>query len=346
MGEPFCILYSVFAKLHSLRDAAVMYLMENDQTTKLPNKSFSILTTVTPFSKILTVILFVTLPFVGFYIGMRYQRAINVATPIIQTPIVNPPKLSLKPTSSGPQLQPDFTDNQGGLYHIKKILGDINNPGIFEEPFDEAINTYQLWRIDNQPRPMLLYQIVNWFGFSFDVSSDGKYIAITNWGESMGDETFTLVDNQGKKLRDYAGFNAPFHRVPLGWSRHDYWMGVGDIPRTAFIKVNAENLSVHTYDVNALKLVSDDYAFNLDTGKLAYSDYPEWTDNGTKQTTQALQQRNLLVHLYLYDLESRTNIHIATASAKSFNPKWQDGMLEYNSPTGSGRLRDFLRDTY
>ena len=320
--------------------------MENDLSAKQSVDLFSTLTTATPFSKILTAILIITLPFIGFYIGMKYQQTINVATPIIQTSVISPSKPSPTPTSSGPQLQPDYTDNQGNLYHIKKIPGDINNPGISEEPFDASFNTYQLWKVDNKPHPLLLYQIINWFGFAFDVSSDGKYIAITNWGESMGDETFTLVNSQGKQLRDYATFNASFHRIPLGWSNHDYWLGVGDAPRTAFIKVNADDLSINMYDVNALQLMNDDYAFNLDARKLAYSDYTEWTDNGTKQTTQALQQNNQLVHLYLFDLENETNTPIATATAKSFNPKWQGGILEYNNPTGSGRLRDLMQDSF
>jgi hypothetical protein len=35
------------------------------------------LTTVTPLSKTLAAILFITLPFVGFYLGMQYERGIH-----------------------------------------------------------------------------------------------------------------------------------------------------------------------------------------------------------------------------------------------------------------------------
>jgi len=44
------------------------------------------LTTVTTFSKIIAGILFVTLPLVGFYLGMEYQKEITPKpTPIVRT---------------------------------------------------------------------------------------------------------------------------------------------------------------------------------------------------------------------------------------------------------------------
>ncbi len=38
-------------------------------------------TTVTPLSKILALILFIALPFIGFYLGMLYQKGIDVGIP-------------------------------------------------------------------------------------------------------------------------------------------------------------------------------------------------------------------------------------------------------------------------
>lgn len=45
------------------------------QPSKLPKW----LTTVTPFSKALAMILFILLPFAGFYLGMKYQQQISVS---------------------------------------------------------------------------------------------------------------------------------------------------------------------------------------------------------------------------------------------------------------------------
>jgi hypothetical protein len=37
------------------------------------------LTTVTPFSKAIALILFITLPFLGFILGMQYQATIDIS---------------------------------------------------------------------------------------------------------------------------------------------------------------------------------------------------------------------------------------------------------------------------
>lgn len=44
------------------------------------------LTTVTTFSKTLALVLFITLPILGFYFGMEYQKGITPELPPITTP--------------------------------------------------------------------------------------------------------------------------------------------------------------------------------------------------------------------------------------------------------------------
>lgn len=39
--------------------------------------------TVTTFSKIVALSLFIILPFVGFYLGMKYEQEVNVGTPTL-----------------------------------------------------------------------------------------------------------------------------------------------------------------------------------------------------------------------------------------------------------------------
>jgi hypothetical protein len=50
-----------------------------EEANKLPKW----LTTVTPLSKIIAMILFILLPFVGFYMGMKYQEKTNIAPVVI-----------------------------------------------------------------------------------------------------------------------------------------------------------------------------------------------------------------------------------------------------------------------
>src|ERR1035437_3947931 len=53
-------------------------MKEQNQAPETKNKLPEWFITVTPFSKALAMILFILLPFVGFYIGMNYQAAINL----------------------------------------------------------------------------------------------------------------------------------------------------------------------------------------------------------------------------------------------------------------------------
>lgn len=47
-------------------------------------------TTVTPFSKVLALVLFIALPFVGFWLGIKYQSLSNVSSP--SSPAINSSK--------------------------------------------------------------------------------------------------------------------------------------------------------------------------------------------------------------------------------------------------------------
>lgn len=67
-------------------------------------KSF---TTVTPFSKLLALFLFITLPFLTFYLGLAfnpYQTAPQQQSPLIQIQTVTPSKTPLGSPSPSPSL--------------------------------------------------------------------------------------------------------------------------------------------------------------------------------------------------------------------------------------------------
>lgn len=72
--------------------------------SKKPTKKRNLpqeLTTVTRLSKTLAVILFLALPFVGFFIGMQYQQAFDAATEQNSAPIIQyQPVPSISPTIS------------------------------------------------------------------------------------------------------------------------------------------------------------------------------------------------------------------------------------------------------
>jgi hypothetical protein len=58
-----------------------------EKTNKLP----AWLITVTPLSKALAMILFIALPFLGFYLGIQYQQKITIPTPTVTVNPTNTP---------------------------------------------------------------------------------------------------------------------------------------------------------------------------------------------------------------------------------------------------------------
>lgn len=72
---------------------------------QLPN-SF---TTVTPLSKIIAAVLFITFPFLGFYLGVQYQKGIS---PQISNQVTPSPTSSCKRYET--VCDPNYTDPNGG----------------------------------------------------------------------------------------------------------------------------------------------------------------------------------------------------------------------------------------
>lgn len=81
---------------------------------KLPKS----LTSVTPFSKTLAAILFITFPFLGFYLGTQYEKGINPQDSDKSSIFQN-----LLCKKWGTVCSPNYTDPNGGCAP-KKICGD------------------------------------------------------------------------------------------------------------------------------------------------------------------------------------------------------------------------------
>lgn len=59
------------------------------------------LTTITPLSKALAMILFILFPFVGFYLGVQYEKKLNPQTSqSVNPPLASPTSLPTQPFSS------------------------------------------------------------------------------------------------------------------------------------------------------------------------------------------------------------------------------------------------------
>ena len=109
---------------------------------------------------------------------------------------------------------------------------------------DISVFKYELWKGNE-----LIFSITNMFGFSFDVSQDGKYIAIIIYGESMGDEQFTLITSEGKILKEFGLLQKSRSINPMMWIDSDFWLTEGfPIEAVSVIRVNAKTLEVTRYN--------------------------------------------------------------------------------------------------
>jgi hypothetical protein len=111
---------------------------------KLPKE----LTTVTPLSKYLAMVVFISLPFVGFFLGMRYQEMMDLSKRqqeksslvIPRTPILSPAEALAKEGNSiaNPTVDPSITANWK-TYRNDEFGFELKYPLYFEK-FNEYYN--------------------------------------------------------------------------------------------------------------------------------------------------------------------------------------------------------------
>ena len=101
-------------------------------------------TTVTPFSKILALIIFITFPIIGFYLGYSFgQLKIGVLNQEISQ---NTPAITIAPTLS-PTILKSFDENHN-IYHSDRHNFDlitpktIGNPIIYEDKFSNYLPSF------------------------------------------------------------------------------------------------------------------------------------------------------------------------------------------------------------
>ena len=191
---------------------------------KMKNGCVQKFTTVTKISKLLTLFLFITLPFIGFYFGIEYQKIKADSSDCADKKI----KGSVN------------TDDLGPTYTLEKSSENYNDQNSFK---------YDLVRTDVSGDRKTIYSIINWFGFSYDVSDDDQYIAIINYGESSGDETLTIIKNNGQLVSNFEQLISPQGLNPMGWTEHFYWLyhGIPIGESVGVIRVDADTLKVDYY---------------------------------------------------------------------------------------------------
>jgi hypothetical protein len=85
--------------------------------------------TITTFSKLLAMILFIALPFLGFYLGMQYQQKVTITTPV-----VSEVQKTAIPTPTPIVLVSPLESSSWNTYTNNKIGFQIKYPLTFDRP--------------------------------------------------------------------------------------------------------------------------------------------------------------------------------------------------------------------
>lgn len=209
---------------------------QNISVTPKPNP----FTTVTPSSKALALILFIALPFLGFCLGMRYQELTGVINSSANL-LVSKPVASESAKVANTESTIGVKDPSGNRYLTKKSIGKPSYPWS---------STYELWKYDPLDRGSVIYSITNINGFNFQLSDDGQFIAVLNYGESMGDEVLTIIKNNGQVAKTFGDLKNYQHLETLGWSGHNYWLTDGGPETVSTIQVNADTFEVNRFSLS------------------------------------------------------------------------------------------------
>jgi hypothetical protein len=202
-----------------------------------------------------------------------------------------------------------------------------------EPPLDE------LWRYGPDGQGALLFTAQ---GIGFRTSPKADFVAVTYLADEQGGnpERLAFLTQQGEVAYEVNTrlLNPVYGLAPVGWSSDgsQFWaqMVAGPSP-AAFLRLTAGSWQVRIYDV-APQSLSLDHDLNLDTGLLAFSNYPVMFDADAPARLVADQTP---ITLWVLNLETRELRIIAESIARPFDPRWLDiRTLEYNHPEEEGRV--------
>lgn len=194
----------------------------------------------------------------------------------------------------------------------------------------------ELWRYsaDGEGHRLLSLQ-----GLDFRASNDGSRIAITGYPDKTNGIKLYIIRSSGVVIESYS--KGALNAIGLtfgGWVGGDLWIRDQEaVDIYGLIRIDTNTLKAQRYDLKDLDLADSDLSFNLQSLKLAYSDYPVLFDTDSEAD---FVKDKTPVKLYVYDLKTHDCKQIAHTTAKPFNPKWlNESTLQYDSSKGGRRVK-------
>jgi len=164
------------------------------------------LTTITILSKLISGILFIILPFVGFWAGMEYQRSIQLNTVVTTTP-----KVVASPSQKGEIIEFEGVlnnfittcQNDGVCVAIVDDYEIIINPGMID-PFPDKLGTSDVWADDIGKKVKVRAQVVDNKELTI-IGAEGLYVLKIN---TASDNPADWNVHQGRGYQIYYPKNA------------------------------------------------------------------------------------------------------------------------------------------
>ena len=230
--------------------------------------------------------------------------------------------LSLADIYRGHYHPAEFSD--GMLYIIRRSGGG-------EQPTGDDW-TDELWKYDRSGAGTKLYSAQ---GLDFRHSPQTNQIAIFLPDKK---KPLVLMDAKGAVSKafshqDIPGLGANDELYPLRWYGQMAWFGAAQgMQAVSVFSLDTQTVAVTQYPISELHAAVGEVSLDPGLLRLAYSDYKPRLDTDST-TAQAAS-------LYIYDLTTKQKSVVVSATVKRpFAPTWaNDGSLEYNDPTGSGRI--------
>lgn len=212
---------------------------------------------------------------------------------------------------------PNYEYVNGNLYVVLEI-GDTSTADWRRE----------LWKYSSAEDRMLLYTSK---GLNFDVSADESYIAIET-GEKL-----IIIDGAANTLKEFSlaelAVDEGLGLSLDGWASDTsrLWVHAGWGPGIiTMIEIIPATWETTIHDLADLHINLTDYAPNIDTRKIVFSDHPIFFEI---MSANEFSASDTPVTLFLYDLETHTLSQLAVSVAKEFQPIWLDvTTLQYDDP--------------
>lgn len=178
------------------------------------------------------------------------------------------------------------------------------------------------------------------------VSDDNKNVALSVFDENNSQKTIVIMNTEGNILKkitekdifkENAGDSLSFD----GWYNNNLWVEESGYAGylLGIASINLSDFSVKSYDITGIKRGDGrQRSLNMEKELIATSTYP--FTGGAVGDDESFEKTGQEVYLYVYDLNTSSQILIAKSSATAFNPEWVGGyVLEYNDPSSNDGKR-------